>query len=221
MGLFVTSKLLCSLTNRTVGLARRCFYGPGVKYVASHSTHTVVANPKKPTRTCKFCSQCKSVANCPRRNELKLDAIEYILSTNDLNVQERLNERFSVMPVHPGPKRPVFGNVSAKNLKANFIIHSASLVAGGEPGIHGMNFCVSFLKENAEANDPVWVSGSAMNSMATHTYKKNNYVYDQTFFHKDGWSERISAPNSLMQMTRYEGSDEDDIPISILGYEEV
>merc|ERR1712003_38791 len=40
-----------------VGLARRCFYGPGVKHVASHSTHTVVANPKKPTRTCKLCSQ--------------------------------------------------------------------------------------------------------------------------------------------------------------------
>ena len=216
MGLFVTSKLLCLLTNRTVGLARRCFYGPGVKHVASHSTHTVVANPKKPTRTCKLCSQCKSVANCPRRNELKLDAIEYVLSTNDLNVQERLNKRFSVMPVAPGPKGPVFGNVSAKNLKANFIIHSASLVPGGEPGIQGMNFRVSFLKQNAQVNDPVWVSGSAMNMMATHTHKKRKYVYDKTFFHKDGWTDRMSVPNTVNEMSRYIGSDEDDTPLSKL-----
>ena len=131
VGLAVSSKLLCSLTNMKVSLARQSLYLAGVKHVVSLSTHTIVANPKKPSRNCKFCLNCKSVANCPRRTELKLDAIEYVLTTNDCNVQDRLHRRFKDMPVAPGPNGPVIGQVSSQNLKANFIIHSASLVPGG------------------------------------------------------------------------------------------
>ena len=165
-----------------VSLARQSLYLAGVKHVVSLSTHTIVANPKKPSRNCKFCLNCKSVANCPRRTELKLDAIEYVLTTNDCNVQDRLHRRFKDMPVGPGPNGPVIGQVASQNLKANFIIHSASLVPGGEPGIQGMNFRVSFLKQNAQANDPVWVSGTAMNMMATHTQKKKSMYMTKLFF---------------------------------------
>ena len=51
---------------------------------------------------------------------------------------------------------------------------------------------------------------------ATHTHKKRKYVYDQTFFHKDGWTDRMSVPNTVNEMSRYIGSDEDDTPLSQL-----
>ena len=150
-------------------------YPPGVKQVVSGSKHDILVNPRHPVRNCTLCRNCKSVTNCPRRAELKIGASEYVLTRDDCNVQLALIARFDAMPIAPSLKGSVLGNVSSDFLKANFIIHSASLIEGGVPGIHGMNFCVSFLTQNAEPLDEVWVSGSAMNSRATHDLKKKKY----------------------------------------------
>merc|ERR1719491_46950 len=108
-----------------------------------------------------------------------MKATEYILTTEHCNVQLTLIARFDAMPIVPLLKGSVIGNVSSECLKANFIIHSASLIEGRAPGIHGMNFCVSFLTPNAMPLGEVWVSGSAMNTIATHVLRKKKYVYDQ------------------------------------------
>ena len=114
------------------------------------------------------------------------------------------------MPIAPKPEGPVIGNVSSEYLKSNFIIHSASLVEGGGPGVLGMNFCVSFLNKNAEPCETVWLSGSAMLSISTHTQRKCKYVYDETLYHKDGWTTRNDSHQ------HYVGSDDDEVPLSSL-----
>ena len=184
---------------------------PGTKQVVSGSKYDVLVNPRHPVRNCTFCRNCKTVTNCPRRVELKMSASEYVLTRADCNVQLALIARFDAMPIAPSLKGCVLGNVSSDSLKANFIIHLASLIEGGVPGIHGMNFCVSFLTQNAEPLEEVWVSGSAMDSMATHTLKKKKYVYDETMIHKDEWTARIHVPMKSGTVANYESSDEHNI----------
>ena len=65
-----------------------------------------------------------------------MSASEYILTRDDCNVQLALIARFDVMPMASSLKGSVIGNVSSDCLKANFIIHLASLIEGGVPGIH-------------------------------------------------------------------------------------
>ena len=118
------------------------------------------------------------------------------------------------MPLAPSQKGSLLDSISSDMGKANFIIHSASLIEGGTPDIHGMCFCVTFLSEYAKPLDEkVWVSGTAMNTMITHTYKKKKYIFDETIYHKDGWTCRF-YPVMGGQITKYEGSDEDDTPLS-------
>ena len=79
-----------------------------------------------------------------------------------------------------------------------------------------MNFCVSFLTQNAKPLNEVWVSRSAMNSMATHDLKKKKYVHDRTVIPKDGWTTRILVPMKSGTLAKYESSDADNIPINQL-----
>ena len=184
----------------------------GKKQVLSGSEHDIVKNPKKPGRNCQFCQNCKTVRGCPMRAELKMHATEYVLTNEHAGVEMNLRARINTMPIAPSLKTTVsvLGTVSRESLNANFIIHSASLIQGCSPDIQGMNFCVSFLSSNAQPMGRVWVSGSAMNSMITHNLKKKKFVYDETIIHKSGWTSRYN------KMSNYEGSDDDDTPISQL-----
>ena len=206
-----TSLFVFGLTYMIVPL-----YPLGMKQVVSGKKHDILVNPRTAIRSCTFCHNCKSVTNCSRRTDLKRSAFEYVLTTDDYSVQHALIARFDAMPIAPSLKGSVIGNVSSEYLKANFIIHSASLIEGRAPGIHGMNFCVSFLTPNAMPLEEVWVSGSAMNTMATHGLKKKKYVYDQTMISKDGWTARILVPMKNDSPVNYESSDEDNTPISQL-----
>ena len=129
---------------------------------------------------------------------------EYILSTKQPSVQEALHARINAMPLAPTLKGSFLGNVSTKLGRANFIIHSASLVSGGTPDIFGMCFCVTFLSEYAKPlNEKVWVSGAAMNTMITHNLVKKKYVFDETIHHKDGWTSRFNPKlNSQVKSMR-------------------
>ena len=179
--------------------------------------YDIEQNPKKPGgRGCKFCKQCPSVQNCPERTKLKMTSQEYVLTKNNPSVQKSLHARVNAMPLAPTLKGSFLDNISSDMDKANFIIHSASLVEGGTPDIFGMCFCVTFLSEYARIlGDKVWVSGNAMNDMITHTLKKNKYVFDETTHHKDGWVSRFN-PVMCGQISKYEDSDEDNMPLSQL-----
>ena len=108
------------------------------------------------------------------------------------------------MPLAPTLKGSLLGNVSTELGRANFIIHSASLVSGGTPDIFGMCFCVTFLSEYAKPlNEKIWVSGAAMNTMITHNLVKKKYVFDETIHHKDGWTSRFNPKlNSQVKSMR-------------------
>ena len=165
----------CNFTSNLVDCSANMIvpiYPLGMKQVVSGNKQDILVNPRTSLRSCTFYHNCKSMTNCSRRTKLKIKASEYILTTEDCNVQLALIAHFDAIPIAPSLKGSVIGNVSSECLKANFIIHSASLIEGVAPGIHGMNCCVSFLTQNAMPLEEVWVSGSAMNSMATHGLKK-------------------------------------------------
>ena len=134
-----------------------------------------------------------------------------------MQCQLALYARFDDMPIASSLKGSVLCNVSSDFLKANFIIHWASLIEGGVLSIHGMIFCVSFLTQNAEPLEEIWVSGSAMNSIASHALKKKKFLYNWTIIHKDGWTARIHVPMKSGTVANYESSDEDNIPLNQLG----
>ena len=183
----------------------------------SGTNYDIVRNPKKPAGNgCTFCKQCPSVTKCSERTKLKMKSQEYILTTKEPSVQETLHARINAMPLAPTLKGSLLGNVSTKLSRANFIIHSASLVSGGTPAIFGMCFCVTFLSEYAKPlNEKIWVSGAAMNTMITHNLVKKKYVFDETIHHKDGWTSRFN-PKLNSQVKKYESSDEDDMPLDQL-----
>ena len=104
------------------------FYPPGTKQVVSDIKHDIIVNPSHPVRNFTLCCNCKSVTNCPRRAELKMSASEYFLIRDDCNVQLALIACLDAMPIAPSLKGSVLGNVSSDFLKANFIIHLASLI---------------------------------------------------------------------------------------------
>ena len=180
--------------------------------MVSGTDFDVVVNPNTCDRSasCQFCHNCPSVRGCCRRTELTLNSFEYILTSKTPNVEDTLRARISAMPIAPSPKCPVLGNLSTEQSKANFSIHSASLVQGPQSDIQGMEFCVSFLSKYAEPMGQVWVSGKAMNSMITHAYQKKKYVFDETIVEKPGWRSRNNS------MLTYEKSDDDDTPLTEL-----
>ena len=125
----------------------------------SGTNYDIVRNPKKPAGNgCTFCKQCPSVTKCSERTKLKMKSQEYILTTKEPSVEETLHALINAMPLAPTLKGSLLGNVSTELSRANFIIHSTSLVSGGIPDIFGMCFCVTFLLEYAKPlNENVWV----------------------------------------------------------------
>lgn len=112
--------------------------------------------------------------SCDERTFLKMKANEYVLTRDDPNAKTTLCDRIKGIPIAPAINKSVFGTISKDRMKEHFIIHLASRVQRGEPGINGLTFCVSFLRKNAETLQQARVSGKAMNQMVTHTLVKKS-----------------------------------------------
>ena len=50
-----------------------------------------------------------------------------------------------------------------------------------------MIYSVSFLNNQAQPDEKLWITSDAMNSVITHTKKKIKFVYVETIFSKPGW----------------------------------
>ena len=98
------------------------------------------------------------------------------------------------MPVSPPTgKGKVFGSLSKNLLKANFVIHQASIINGAMSNqLESMLFLVSFLGplgtvEGTEIGEAVWIEGNIMATMANPSNAKIKYIFDETINHKEGW----------------------------------
>ena len=138
---------------------------------------------------CKFCSLGHMITNCPRRNELKLRAYEYQLSTSSEQDMDNLRQRVrsSLFP-NSGAVIPheseIFGVVPTNLHSKNFILHQIHEIGTSSLDvIENRVYCVSFLSGNG-MEDPLWnkkwIMGKILNQLITHKNKTKKYVYDET-----------------------------------------
>jgi len=138
---------------------------------------------------CKFCSLGHMITNCSRRNELKLRAYEYQLSTSSEQDMDNLWQRVrsSLFPksgaVIPHESE-IFGVVPTNLHSKNFILHQIHEIGTSSLDvIENRVYCVSFLSGNG-MEDPLWnkkwIMGKILNQLITHKNKTKKYVYDET-----------------------------------------
>jgi len=142
----------------------------------------------KSVNHCSFCdSTVHKVTKCDKKNEMiSKVGEEYALTTVKAEVETTLRARLKSLQLCSDEcgKGVVFSSVSRSYDNCNFIIHSASLAMGGMPGnIDDMIFCISFIgkfgivTKGCQFTEKIWVTGSVMNALLTHKFKKKKYVY--------------------------------------------
>ncbi len=157
--------------------------------------NNILANPKKPVLHCDFCNKNHRVTSCDGRANLKMHALEYILSIATPTIEESLRKRIKdSMPCTTIAPVGVLSTIAHDLNARNFIIHEAYQVNGLPVGqVESMHYCVTFLGKDAkpvQGHSHVWISGSAMNGIVSHKLKKKKYVYDETIVSKEGWVHR-------------------------------
>lgn len=140
----------------------------------------------KSVNHCSFCnSTVHKVTNCDKKyGMISKVGDEYALTTEKAEVETNLRARLKSFCTDVGGKVCVFSNVPRSNDNCNFIIHRASLTVCGVPGnILDMIFCISFIgklgtvTEGCQLTEKIWVTGSVMNALITHKFKRKKYVY--------------------------------------------
>ena len=160
----------------------------GVAQVIQMNDQCSIHVNAKSDNHCSFChSTAHKVTKCNMKDEMiSTVGEEYALTTEKAEVETNLRARLKNLQLCSDEcgKGVVFSSVSRSNDNSNFIIHRASLAMGGMPGnIDDMIFCISFIgkfgivTEGCQFTEKIWVTGSVMNALLTHKFKKKKYVY--------------------------------------------
>lgn len=144
--------------------------------------HEVVCNSKKRRITCSFCERDHRITACDRKQRFRINATEYVLTTDDLIVPKELRIRLKEMPAIEGCGKgsPPFESIANVYLPLNFIIHEARSI-----GTNSRLWCISFIGKDGEVmktdlTERIWITYDAMNCLVTHKNKVKKYVYDET-----------------------------------------
>jgi len=170
----------------------------GMKQVVVRNEAVEVELNGRNVTHCSFCKEeSHAFTTCPNREAFKMNAQEYILSSNlkFATNQQALRSRIGSMPHSLAQKvegLSYLSRLDKTQLRSNFVLHEARIMVDKT-----MYYHVSFLNEHAQPGEKSWISWDVMNTIITHSNVKRKFVFDKTITHKQGWIHQNVSASSV------------------------
>lgn len=167
------------------GLSNSQLQNVGISSTLVMGEHEIQMNGKSSKLLhCQICDgNHRYTGNCDVRKKLTLTAFEYLLTSNDTHVEDRLRDRIGHITTPMSiTHASVFDIVPDVKYSNNLILHAVVQVSGSS----NLVYCVSFLGSDGIPQlhwNKILVNWTVMNGLLSHKKKKLKFVYDETIHH--------------------------------------